>query len=47
MPDTLMIVPPPLATMPGAAARASIVGAMTFTGSSSLALLAGSSVKGM
>jgi hypothetical protein len=31
MPDTLMIVPSPLATIPGAAARASSVGATTFT----------------
>jgi hypothetical protein len=47
MPDTLMIEPPPLATMPGTAARASIVGATTFTWMSSFALSAGRSANGM
>ena len=46
MPDTLMIVPSPLATMPGTA-RASIVGATTLTWRSSFALSAGSSMNGM
>jgi hypothetical protein len=47
MPETLMITPSPLATMRGAAACASIVGATTFTCRSSLALSAGSWVNGM
>jgi hypothetical protein len=47
MPDTLMIVPLSWVTMPGAAVRAGIVGATTFTFRSSFALLAGSSTNGM